>query len=404
MSPARGQAFSETWWGSRWIQTLRRFGRGWSRGLTDARGATAGIRDLSISPGKVEAVVSGDDGESFELQVRLRTLHDGTWRRVLRRLAGKALYAARLLSGEMPRDIQRVFAQSRSSLFPRRGREIEFSCSCDEVDAPCGHVAAVQFVLAEAFDRDPFLLFELRGRSREQVLAELREIRGKGASNDRSGTDLLGDEDEYAPPNPEDYSIAGEDLSTLGFHIAAPDVTLGSIRAIGPPRSWPEALEILRAFVPIYRAASAAALEIAWQGEEEIPSAARLSDQESEAELAVMAESMSKPTMSSDDEPRSRRRGGRRRGKRGRGRGGQSPERRRGRRRNAGEADPQRGGQGANKKRRRRRGRRGKGKGGAHATGSAVAGGQQSDQPKKRRRRRRRRGGGSGAGPGESSR
>ena len=84
MSPLGGQAFSETWWGSRWIQTLRRFGRGWSRGLTKARGATAGIGDLRIGPGSVAAVVPGDDGESFELHVRLRTLHDGAWRRVLR--------------------------------------------------------------------------------------------------------------------------------------------------------------------------------------------------------------------------------------------------------------------------------------------------------------------------------
>lgn len=392
--------FSETWWGSRWIQTLRRFGRGWPRALANARGTAGGIRDLTIRPGRVEAVVPGDDGESYELQVRLRTLPDGVWRRVLRRLASKALYAARLLSGEMPRDIQRVFAQSRSSLFPRRGRDIEFRCSCDERDAPCRHVAAVQFVLAEAFDRDPFLLFELRGRSREQVLAELREIRGKGASNGRGDTDLLGDEDEDAQPNPEDYTIAGEDLSNLGFHIAAPEVTLAPIRAIGPPRSWPEPLEILRAFVPIYRAASAAALEIAWLGEEEIPSSARPSPPESEAELSAMAESMSKPTMSSDDdEPRSRRRGGRRR--RGRGRGGEAPKKRRRRRRGqAGEAVAQHKDQAATgepgKKRRRRRRRRGGGKGGAPETGGSVKDDASSGPPKKRRRRRRRRGGGGG--------
>ena len=117
MRSPRGPTFSETWWGSRWIQSLRRFGRGWSRGLTNARGATGGIRDLNISPGCIEAVVSGADDETHQLRIGLHTLRDGTWRRVLRRLAGKALYTARLLSGEMPRDIERVFAQSRSSLF-----------------------------------------------------------------------------------------------------------------------------------------------------------------------------------------------------------------------------------------------------------------------------------------------
>ena len=117
------QAFTETWWGSRWIQALRRFGRGWPRSLADARNATQGIHDLNISPGCIEAVVPGENGESFQLRILLRTLPDATWQRILRRLAGKALYAAKLLSGEMPRDIERVFSQSRASLFPRRARK-----------------------------------------------------------------------------------------------------------------------------------------------------------------------------------------------------------------------------------------------------------------------------------------
>ncbi len=255
------QAFTETWWGSRWIQALRRFGRGWPRSLANARGATGGIHDLNISPGCIEAVVPGEKGDSFQLRILLRTLPDATWQRILRRLAGKALYAAKLLSGEMPRDIERVFSQSRASLFPRRQHEVEVSCSCDQADHPCAHVAAAQFVLAEAFDRDPFLLLELRGRSRDQVLAALREIRGAGASTNRAGADALVDEDEDArvQPRPEDYTVAGEDLATLGFHIAAPEVPVGAIRAMGPPRSWSQALVVLKAFVPLYRAASAVA-------------------------------------------------------------------------------------------------------------------------------------------------
>jgi uncharacterized Zn finger protein len=374
--------------------------------LTNARGATGGIRDLDISPGCIEATISGDTArganETFRLQVRLPTLHNGAWRRVLSRLAGKALYAARLLSGEMPRDIERVFAQSRTSLFPRRGREIEYSCSCDQVESPCAHVAAVQFALAEAFDSDPFLLFELRGRSREQMLAELREIRGAGASNDRASADVLGDEDAQPQPRPEDYTVAGEDLAILGFHIAAPDVTVGAIRALGPPRSWPQPLALLQAFVPLYRAASAAALDIAWLGEEKVPASAQLPEPETEAALVAMAESMAVPTRPSEDvKPPSRRRRGRKvsprrqRGRRGRGRGGQSAQGR-------GQPRPdQEGGAGdrshppagqTGKKRRRRR-RRG-GAGGAGSPGSSGGGQTAPEQANRKKRRRRRRGGG----------
>ncbi len=431
MSNSRGPALSQTWWGSRWIQSLRRFGRDWSRSLTNARGAAEGIHDLKITPGNIEAVVPGEGDVSYQLQIRVRTLDQGTWRRILRRLASKALYAARLLSGEMPRDIERVFAQSRASLFPRRRREVEFVCSCEQPYTPCSHVAAAQFVLAEAFDRDPFLLFELRGRGREDVLSELREIRGASASNDRAGADVLADEEAWVQPRPEDYTVAGEDLATIGFHIAAADVTVGTIRALGAPRSWPQPLALLKAMVPLYRAASGDALEIAWGGEEEVPASARLPEPESEQSLIAMAESMVESTVpASDAGPSSRRsrRGGRkRRGRRGKGQGGRKSQVKssatsgaKSRRGGGGEGGgASAGGAAPSGKKRRRRRRRGGG--GGTGAGAGQGGGERGGRPnaggggsggggqgqaasgqsgKKRRRRRRRRGGGGGGGAG----
>ncbi len=355
MSGPRGQAFTETWWGSRWIQALRRLGRGWSRSLAAAPGTTDAVRDFKIGPGRIQAVVPGEDDEVYELKIRLRTLSAVVWERVLRRLTRKALYAAKLLSGEMPRDVERVFAQCRASLFPKRRHEVEVECTCDEPDFPCSHVAAAQFVLAEALDRDPFLLFELRGRSKEELLAELREIRSARASTDRAGADALAEEDEeefIEAPQPDEYDVAG-DLASLGFHIAAPDVAVGAIRAVGPPRSWPEPLEVLTAFAPLYRAASAVALDIAWSGEEEVPASAVLPEPETEEQLVALAETMAKPSLPSADEqsaPSRRKRGGRKR---------------RGRRGGAGRRAPNRPSaeQVGKKKRRRRGGRRRGGRG-----------------------------------------
>ncbi|MEM7199264.1 MAG: hypothetical protein AAF628_03300 [Planctomycetota bacterium] len=359
----RGNAsFAETWWGARWIQALQRLGRDWSRSLSRGRDSTGDVRDLDIKPGRIRAAVEDGEGEPFHLEIDLRILPDHAWNRVLRRLTRKALYAAKLLSGEMPRDIERVFAQCRTSLFPRRRHEVGFNCSCQGPDQPCWHVAAAHHVLAEAFDRDPFLLFELRGRSRDQVLAELREIRGARASRDRAGANALDAEDEdrrRSGPRPEDYTVAGPELATLGFHVAAPDVAVGAIRALGPPRSWPEPLPLLRAFAPIYRAAATQALEIAWSGEEEVPASAILADPESEETLAAMADAMAAPTAQAKDSPQDTRRGGRRKRR----------TRRRGGRGSSPAAASKAGGKGGKvakvggKKRRRRRGGRRRGRG-----------------------------------------
>ena len=40
-------------------------------------------------------------------------------------------------------------------------------CSCPDSEVPCKHLAATFYLLAEAFDEDPFLILRWRGRDRE---------------------------------------------------------------------------------------------------------------------------------------------------------------------------------------------------------------------------------------------
>ena len=87
-------------------------------------------------------------------------------------------YAARLLAGELPHEIEDVFAEAGAALFPERGSHLITSCTCPDWATPCKHAAAVCYLMAEAFDDDPFLLLAFRGREREALLAELRARRG----------------------------------------------------------------------------------------------------------------------------------------------------------------------------------------------------------------------------------
>ena len=49
-------------------------------------------------------------------------------------------------------------------------------CSCPDWEVPCKHLAAVCYVLAEEFDRDPFAMLAWRGQARDTLLASLREL------------------------------------------------------------------------------------------------------------------------------------------------------------------------------------------------------------------------------------
>ncbi|MDQ3684702.1 MAG: hypothetical protein M3430_03765, partial [Acidobacteriota bacterium] len=65
---------------------------------------------------------------------------------------------------------------------------------------PCKHVAAVYYLLGEEFDRDPFLLFRLRGMSRERLFKLLGTSTGKPSAS-RARTTSAADE-PAAPPEP----------------------------------------------------------------------------------------------------------------------------------------------------------------------------------------------------------
>jgi uncharacterized Zn finger protein len=92
-------------------------------------------------------------------------------------MAAQALFLARLLAGDMPHQIEEAFTAAQAPLFPTRGEDLRMSCSCPDATVPCKHIAATFYLLAEAFDADPFQILQWRGRDRATLLANLRALR-----------------------------------------------------------------------------------------------------------------------------------------------------------------------------------------------------------------------------------
>ncbi len=138
------------------------------------RYARAGqVLDLDVRPGEVGARVQGSRRQPYQVRVVTPTIALEDWLRVEQAMATRAVFLAKLLAGEMPRDIEEAFAEARLSLFPSSGDDISADCSCPDWANPCKHIAAVYYLLAEAFDDDPFLIFRWRGRDRDELLADV---------------------------------------------------------------------------------------------------------------------------------------------------------------------------------------------------------------------------------------
>ena len=180
-TPPGGPEFGRTWWGRAWLEALEQRARldpdRLPRGRDYARSGTVG--ELTLAPGEARARVQGRKTEPYEVRIRVRRFTDDEWDRVLAAISARLGHAAALLDGELPPEIARDAAAAGLDLLPGGG-ELGPRCSCPDDADPCKHSAAACYLITDALDADPFALFLLRGRTRDQVLAGIR-ARRRGA-------------------------------------------------------------------------------------------------------------------------------------------------------------------------------------------------------------------------------
>ena len=171
-------AIAQTWWSGRFIVVLESIivGGRLQRGRNYARRGQ--VLSMDVTAGLVSALVQGSRVQPYRVRIGLDAFGQPEWAAAERALAGSAWYSAKLLAGEMPEDIEDVFAELGLALFPASAAELSMYCSCPDWQVPCKHIAAVFYLLAEAFDDDPFRILAWRGREREDLLAGLHAARG----------------------------------------------------------------------------------------------------------------------------------------------------------------------------------------------------------------------------------
>jgi uncharacterized Zn finger protein len=272
---SRRGAIGETWWSRRFIDLLEslRLGARLDRGRRYARAGQ--VLGLDVSAGAVAARVQGSRVRPYKVRLEVPVLTTAEWARVEEAMAGRAVFAAMLLAGEMPRDVEEAFAAAGVSLFPASARELVSSCSCPDWSNPCKHVAAVYYLLAEAFDRDPFLILAWRGRRRQELLDHLRVLRGSAADpGGEPGDGEAGGEGTGAVPAVEapplaecldGFWVAG-DLEGLRVRPRAAEVPDALLRQLDPASGDLGGQRLSELLAPAYRTLTAAAERRALDG------------------------------------------------------------------------------------------------------------------------------------------
>jgi uncharacterized Zn finger protein len=168
---------SREWWSQRWLELLDsyRFKKRLERGRNYAR--QGNVLSIEFQGAKVLAKVQGSEPEPYKVSLSLDSFSDEEWGYVVETMSQKAIFAAKLLAGEMPQNIEAVFTANGISLFPFTLSDVHSRCTCPDKANPCKHIAAVYYQLGDRFSEDPFVLFQLRGRTKEQIISNLRQLR-----------------------------------------------------------------------------------------------------------------------------------------------------------------------------------------------------------------------------------
>lgn len=260
-------AFGESWWAKRWIRVLESFDLGarLRRGRSYARSGQ--VLEVVIEKGTVRSSVQGSRPKPYAVTLQVAALSGAGWKKLASVLAKEARFTAKLLAGEMPEDVETAFETAGLSLFPKRRQDLATECSCPDWSNPCKHIAAVYYLLGEEFDRDPFLIFKLRGMTREDLVGLL------GTSGARKPGRAVPHAEEAAeaeaapappPPLRADPSAfwEGGALPADPFgDVQVPAEPAALLKRLGSFPFWRGSATLVTALEPAYLQASARGLE-----------------------------------------------------------------------------------------------------------------------------------------------
>jgi uncharacterized Zn finger protein/DNA-binding transcriptional regulator YiaG len=203
-----GRAIAKSFWGKGWCTHLESFSdysNRLPRGRTYVRNGS--VCHLEIRPGRIAALVSGS--RVYTVDISIRTLKTAAWQDIRGRCSGQIGSLLELLQGKLSHEVMTVVTDRTAGLFPRPG-EIKFDCSCPDWATMCKHVAAVLYGVGNRLDRQPNLLFTLRGVDPEELIAE--------------GLVLPAAADSTTPTLPDDRlgALFGIDLDTPAPQAAPP--------------------------------------------------------------------------------------------------------------------------------------------------------------------------------------
>lgn len=185
-----GRKIARTFWGQAWCEHLESYSD-YANRLPRGRSYLSNglVIDLKVGRGQVRALVSGTD--LYRITIDIHPLQAQRWAAIRTGCTGRIDTVVELLQGRLADDVMRVICDRKEGLFPSPG-EITMKCSCPDWATMCKHVAASLYGIGARLDREPQLLFTLRGVDHLDLVSQAA---GAGLAAAPAGGDALAESD-----------------------------------------------------------------------------------------------------------------------------------------------------------------------------------------------------------------
>lgn len=231
---------AQSWAAHRWLRLIEvaASGAAVAEGLEYARlGQT---RSMEVEPGSVFGFVQGRADRAYRTRLTLERFVEEQWLAIVNAMADQAVYAAKLLAGELPTNIEDLCAPAGVRLFPVEPGDVKTECTCKEPQPWCKHAVCLAYLLAERLRTEHFAIFLLRGMPADELLDRLRQRRSLSGTSGAAPVyvpRIEGVTDFEAPAldaDPRGFWSAGPELRQVHAPLEPPKVSHPLLRRLGP--------------------------------------------------------------------------------------------------------------------------------------------------------------------------
>ncbi|MCL2860485.1 MAG: hypothetical protein FWF46_08085 [Oscillospiraceae bacterium] len=158
-----GNKIATTFWGKAWCDNLKtyadydnRIGRGKSYIKNGF------VFDIKIKEGHIEGIVCGSRNNPYNIVINIEPLSKAEQKKLYEKIGKNIDNIENLVQGKFPKELENTFLTKENGLFPNI-KEIKMGCNCPDWASMCKHISAVLYGVGAKLDKEPLLLFELRG-------------------------------------------------------------------------------------------------------------------------------------------------------------------------------------------------------------------------------------------------